>query len=104
MTRGRDQSDVSELNGACCSESEQVAAEEVVTKVSQSLVREERSDFEHVAFRHLFSGVVHLAKCEGPDFDGEIQVLKCGRPVSANYAKLEVVPLCDVRQCSTCWA
>ena len=99
-----EESEISELGEVCHSEAEQAAAEEVVAKVSRCLGREERSDDDHVAFRHLFSGVVHLAKREGPDFEGEIQVLRCGRTVSANYAKLDAVPLCDVRQCSTCWA
>ncbi|CAE7513552.1 unnamed protein product, partial [Symbiodinium microadriaticum] len=70
-----EESEISELGEACHSEAEQAAAEEVVTKVSRCLGREERSDDDHVAFRHLFSGVVHLAKREGPDFEGEIQAV-----------------------------
>ena len=38
-------------------------------------------------YRHVMSGILHLARDEYPDCEGELTVFVCGKTASANYVR-----------------
>ena len=96
------ESDEAGGEGDLVSEGDRNEAEAQVARIGESLSGVVTED-SRIAFRHRVSSVVHLARDDAPPDEGEITVFRCGRLANHNYERLSFVPVCDTRQCATCW-
>ena len=55
-------------------------------------------------FRHSQSGVVHVARNDHPDDEGECTTFKCGRVANLKYEALPSFVHYFEKKCSGCWA